>query len=283
MRPFLILQIRPETEAADDEFAAFLARGGLGDGEVRRIRVESEPLPAALDPGDFAAVIVGGGPGCVSDPPAGRPEAEARAEAAVLSLLPEIVARDLPFLGCCSGIGLLAHHLGAEVSKRRYGEPVGPVSVRLTGAGREDPLTRAMPERFNVLVGHKEAVQALPRGTVQLVEGAACPIQMIRAGRNVYATQFHPESGPDNFALRIRIYRDRGYFAPADAGRLEAACRAVPTEASADILRRFVARYRAEPPLGRPGAAATGGASAAAPREAPGESPAGEVLAPRPR
>ena len=28
-KPFLILQLRPETEAADDEFAAILRKGGL--------------------------------------------------------------------------------------------------------------------------------------------------------------------------------------------------------------------------------------------------------------
>ena len=33
MKPFLILQLRPETEAADDEFAAILAKGGLAPHE----------------------------------------------------------------------------------------------------------------------------------------------------------------------------------------------------------------------------------------------------------
>ena len=32
------------------------------------------------------------------------------------------------FMGCCAGIGILAHFLGAEVSKARYGEPVGAVA-----------------------------------------------------------------------------------------------------------------------------------------------------------
>ena len=34
MKPFLILQLRPEAEAADNEFAAICAKGGLGPDEV---------------------------------------------------------------------------------------------------------------------------------------------------------------------------------------------------------------------------------------------------------
>lgn len=244
MKPFLVLQLRPEPAAADDEFAAILARGGLEAGETRRIRLDLEPLPAGLDPGDYAGVIVGGGPGCVSDPEAGKDPVERRIEAAVLGLMPAVVGRDVPFLGCCYGIGILAHHLGAPVGKGRYGEPVGGVTCRLTEAGRADPLLAGVPARFEALVGHKEAVEALPGGCVHLVASDPCPFQMIRHGRHVYATQFHPEADGASFALRIGIYRDRGYFPPGDAARLTAACHAVDTAASGAILRNFVARYR---------------------------------------
>lgn len=67
MNPFLILQLRPEVEAADDYFR----------------------------------VIVGGGPGCVSDPAEKNSPVEARIEAVAMGLLPEITVRDLPFMGCC--------------------------------------------------------------------------------------------------------------------------------------------------------------------------------------
>ena len=161
-----------------------------------------------------------------------------------MGLMPEVVGRDLPFLGCCYGIGILAHHLGAPVGKGRYGEPVGAVACRITEEGRDDPVLAGMPERFEALVGHKEAVEALPEGCVHLVASDPCPYQMIRHGRNVYATQFHPEADADGFALRIRIYRDKGYFAPEDAARLEAAVRAADVALAAGILRNFVARYR---------------------------------------
>ncbi len=243
-RPFLVLQVRPETEAADDEYDAILAKGRLAPAEARRVRLDQEALPADLDPGAYAGIIVGGGPGCVSDPPDAKSPVEARMEAAVLSLLPRVTARDVPFLGCCYGLGALVQHLGGVVAQSRYGEPVGPASCAMTADGREDALLRDLPDRFGIFVGHKEAVQRLPEGCAHLLEGDACPVQMVRFRNNVYATQFHPEADPEVFALRIRVYRDAGYFDPEEAEALEAACRAADVHVPERILEAFVTRYR---------------------------------------
>jgi GMP synthase (glutamine-hydrolysing) len=243
VRPFLVLQLRPETEASDDEFAAILAKGGLADADTHRIRLDREELPPAIALGDYSGVIVGGGPGCVSDPPDRKSPVEARIEAAILGLMPEIVARDVPFMGCCYGIGVLAHALGGEVSKARYGEPVGAVTCTLTADGRADPLLSGLPKSFRAFVGHKEAVQELPPGCVHLLASPRCPFQMIRHGRNVYATQFHPEADPAVFELRIRVYRDRGYFPPDVANDLVVMCRAESVTEPQRILRAFVTRY----------------------------------------
>lgn len=242
-KPFLILQLRPEDEASDGEFRAFLEKGQIDPARARRIRLDSQALPADLSLDDYAGVIVGGGPGCVSDDPATKDLVEARAEAEILALMPEITRRDMPFLGCCYGIGILAHHLGGEVSKARYGEPVMAVPCRVTPEGQSDPLLAGLPERFNALVGHKEAVQHRPPGAVHLMASERCPFQMIRTGQNVYATQFHPEADGDVFAERIRIYKDRGYFRPEEADLLTEACQSAEVTVPQEILRRFIARY----------------------------------------
>ena len=242
-KPFLVLQLRPETEASDNEFEAIVEKSGLPETAFTRIRLESHALPDDFLLDDYAGVIVGGGPGCVSDPPEAKSPLEKRIEDAVMSLMPEITARDFPFLGCCYGIGILAHHLGAPVSKQRYGEPVSVTTGQLEQDASGDPLLVGLPQSFDAFVGHKEAVQTLPEGCTHLVSSPACPFQMIRYGENVYATQFHPEADGDVFELRINIYRDRGYFDPEEAGTLiEAAHRGDPQHA-AKILRNFVARY----------------------------------------
>jgi GMP synthase (glutamine-hydrolysing) len=242
VKPFLVLQLRPEDEAADDEFNAFLTRGGLAEAQTTRIRLDQTRLPA-LSLEDYAGVIVGGGPGCVSDPPEKKAPVEARIEADILSLMPEIVDRDVPFMGCCYGLGILAHHMGGRVAKGKYGEPIGGVDCTVTQAGASDPLLKGLPTDFRALVGHKEAVETLPEGVTTLVSSAPCPVQMVRTGRNVYATQFHPEANGEIFATRIRIYNGYGYFEPDDAARLTEAALAEDITVPEQILARFVTRY----------------------------------------
>ena len=244
-KPFLILQLRPETEAADDEYAAILRKGGLDPAQTRRIRLDQQNLPDDLSLDDLSGVIVGGGPGCVSDAPADKSEVEARIEEQVLSLMPAITQRDFPFLGCCYGIGILGQHLNGHVSKDRYSEPVGTADCALTESGHADPLLDGVPDRFEAFVGHKEALQDLPDGCTHLVSAPSCPFQMVRHGQNVYATQFHPEADAAGFETRIKIYRHRGYFPPETADALIEMCRAANVHAPEKVLANFVKRYRA--------------------------------------
>jgi GMP synthase (glutamine-hydrolysing) len=262
MKRLLILQLRPETDASDDEYAAILAKCAISADQTLRIRVDREDIPSDLDVTDFSAVIVGGGPGCVSDAPEDKSETEARIERQIMDLMPQITALDHPYMGCCYGLGILAQHLGAEVSKARFGEPVGPTTCALTPDAADDPLLAGLDPAFDVFVGHKEAVQALPPGAVHLVRSDACPVQMIRYGRNVYATQFHPEADARDFERRIRVYRNHGYFPPEDADKLIAACHASrvigarrnPAPVRRPILLKAdaVARRCATRPSGRP-------------------------------
>lgn len=243
MKRFLIVQLRPEADASDAEYAAFLEKGGLEAARTHRIRLEREALPDALDPADYAGIIVGGGPGCVSDAPDEKSDEHARIEAAVMSLMPRITQGNIPFLGCCYGIGILGKHLGGSVGKGRYGEPVGTADCTLTEAGRADPLLAGLPDRFDAFVGHKEALEDLPMGCTHLIAAPTCPFQMVRYGSHVYATQFHPEADARVFEDRIKIYKHHGYFPPETAADLIAMCRAANVHVPERILRNFVRRY----------------------------------------
>ena len=44
-KPFLILQLRPEDDTADSEFAAILNYGNLEEKNVHRIRIEKSGIP----------------------------------------------------------------------------------------------------------------------------------------------------------------------------------------------------------------------------------------------
>lgn len=245
IKPFLILQLRPEQEASDNEFEAILNKARLSAEQVLRVDLSRTRLGPDLDLDRFSGIIVGGGPGCVSDAPEDKSTVEAEIEADILGLMPEVTARDLPFLGCCYGIGILGHHLGPYVSKAKFGEGPGTSACELTEAGKQDPILQGMPTNFDAFVGHKEALQSLPEGCVHLVRSEACPFQMIRYGNHVYATQFHPEADGEGFATRIKIYKDRGYFPPEDAKALIDMCMAANVRAPEKILRNFIRRYAA--------------------------------------
>ena len=241
MRPFLLLATRAEDVAADDEYAAFLRATGLSEGDLRRIRLEAGPLPA-LDLDDYSGVLLGGGPFNSSDPAEEKSAVQRRVEAELRSLLDEVVGRDLPFFGACYGIGTLGVHQGGVVD-RTYGEPVGCVPISLTPAGTADPVLAGVPERFDALVGHKEACRVLPPTAVLLASSPACPVQMFRVGQHVYATQFHPELDVDGVVTRARVYQHAGYFPAAELDGLVARLSAVVVTEPARMLANFVARY----------------------------------------
>ncbi len=241
-RPFLILQIRPEDATSDSEYAAILKFGGLEADETRRIRIERDGIPA-LDLDDYAAIIVGGSPFDISTPMADKSPIQRRIETDFQALFDRVVPSDFPFLGACSGNGLLGHYLGAPIT-RRFGEPVGGATVQLTDAGHDDPLLADFPAEIRVLLGHKEACDVVPEGATLLIAGDACPVQMFRVGNNVYATQFHPEGDPEGFTVRINIYKSFGYFPEEEAESLIETISREETPWSQAILRRFVERYR---------------------------------------
>lgn len=245
MKPFLIVQLRPENPTADSEFKAIKQYGELNDNEVTRVRAEKSGLPP-IDLNRFSAIIVGGSPFDVSTPEDKKSDVQKRLESGFYQLFDDILRHDFPFLGCCSGNGLLGSYCGARVS-RRYGEAVGGVEISLTREGKQDPLLVGMPETFRVLTGHKEACESTPPGCVLLATGDACPVQMFRLKQNIYATQFHPEGDADGFAVRINVYRQHGYFPPEAAESLIEAVKNEPAREAKLILKRFVERFRSLP------------------------------------
>ena len=241
-KPILILQLRPEDATSDSEYACFLKYGGLRAEDTCRMRIELHGIPDNLDVDEYAAVIVGGSPFDISTPEDMKSPIQKKIEADFNRLLQQIVTRDIPFLGACSGNGLLGHYLGTRISTK-YAEAVGCVTLDITEAGQHDKLLMGFPAQIDVLLGHKEAVDTTPDGATLLMTGRDCPVQMFRVGENVYATQFHPESDAEEFALRIDTYRHHGYFQPHEADALKKRVGQKPTPYAQTILRRFVESY----------------------------------------
>ena len=240
-KPILIIQLRPEDITADSELSAILRYGQLQSSAIVRLRAEQQGLPE-IDLDRYSAIIVGGSPFDISTPETKKSIIQQDIEAGFMRLLEAVTVRDFPFLGCCSGNGLLAKFCGSSIS-RRFAEPVGGVDITLTAAARQDPLLQEMPATFRVMVGHKEACDELPTGATLLATSNNCPVQMFRMQQNIYATQFHPEGDAREFITRINTYRHNGYFEPDQAAALIARVQQERTPWSHEVLRRFVRLY----------------------------------------
>jgi GMP synthase (glutamine-hydrolysing) len=241
VKPFLLLATRAEDAAAENEYDSFLALSGLGESELRRIRLEQRAL-GEVDLSEWSGILLGGGPFNYSDPAELKTPVQRRVEADLHGLLDRVVNADFPFLGACFGIGALGRHQGAEVD-RQYGEPVGAVEITLTPPGRRDPLLGGMPAVFHAFTGHKEAISRLPGHAVLLATSARCPVQAFRIGANVYATQFHPELDMAGLCTRIEVYKHAGYFDPDQADEIKAQAARSDVSWAPTILREFIARY----------------------------------------
>jgi GMP synthase (glutamine-hydrolysing) len=241
-KPILILQLRPEDVTADSEYACFLKYGQIKAEDTHRIRIEKNGIPDNINLDNYSAIIVGGSPFDVSTQESKKPNIQKKIEADFNHLLEQVVSRDFPFFGACSGNGLLGNYLGTPITTK-HRETVGCVTLNITEAGKKDKLLEGFPEQIDVLLGHKEACDITPEGATLLMTGSNCPVQMFRVGENVYATQFHPEGDAEEFALRIDVYANHGYFEPHEAKELKKNSSRKPTPYAQEVLRRFAECY----------------------------------------
>lgn len=234
------MQSRPERPVADDEFAAFVRYGGFARGELRRIHIDRGELPdVRLD--EWAAIIVGGGPANFASDDAHKSPEQRAFEPWLFDLARRCARADHPYLGACLGLGSLTHGLGGRMSFEVH-EPAEAALVRVTDD--DDPLLAGFPPTFRAFAGHKEGLAA-PVGGMRVLARSAAGIHLVRVGRNVYATQFHPELDADGLEFRVRAYDGYGYFAAGEGDALIAAAHA-ETDVTWPMvfLRRFVERAR---------------------------------------
>ena len=243
--PFLLIQTRPEDDAARAEVEAVRRLGGFAEHELTPLRLDRE---LEADPGlkkdwaalvaDHAGVILSGSPYTSSVPQETKDALQVAVELELGRMLEAVLAADAPFLGCCYGVGTLGAHAGGTVDGT-HAEPAGPTDITLTADGAADPLLAGLPDTFTAYVGHKEGLTVPPPGAVVLATGRACPTQMFRLGQRQYATQFHPELDQAGLVERLRIYLHHGYVDPEDVEDTFARIESTPAPEPPRILENF--------------------------------------------
>ncbi|MDQ0340420.1 GMP synthase (glutamine-hydrolyzing) [Caldalkalibacillus uzonensis] len=169
-----------------DEMIVVLDFGGqynqLIARRIRELGVYSELLPyhipveklKELNP---KGIIFSGGPNSVYDE--GAPRCDQR-----------IFELNIPILGICYGMQLLAHHLGGRVEKAQHRE-YGKATLSLRAGS---VLLQGLEEEQVVWMSHGDLVQEPPAGFEVTAVSPTCPVAAMEdRDRKLYAVQFHPE------------------------------------------------------------------------------------------
>ena len=167
---------------------------------VRELRVYSEIHPVSMPVAEIRAfrpkaLILSGSPASIYQPNAPKPDA------GILDL-------DVPILGICYGLCVLADFCGGGVSRATQRE-FGPADLQVD---QEEDLFTHLPRSLKVWMSHGDKVDALPARFQVLAHTHNSPYAAFRhKERPFFAVQFHPEvvhtpQGKDilaNFLFRI--------------------------------------------------------------------------------
>ncbi|MCK4635506.1 MAG: glutamine amidotransferase [Candidatus Moranbacteria bacterium] len=238
-KKILVLQFRPEDLASDNEFEeAILKFGNLKNDEVHRIRLERGNMPE-INLDDYCGVIACGGPHNVSDPIEKQSESQIKSEKKYSEIIKKVIEEDMLFLSICY-IGVLNKICGGNVSKEKYSEDPSVVEIALTEEGKNDKITKGIPDEFRAIVAHKEACQNVGENTVILAKSETCPFELMRTKNNIYACQFHPDLDVAGLEFRLNIYKNYGYCSPDEVDEIVGGMKGENVSNALKILTNFI-------------------------------------------
>ncbi|MFH1212627.1 MAG: glutamine-hydrolyzing GMP synthase [Candidatus Neomarinimicrobiota bacterium] len=149
---------------------------------VRELSVYSEIVPPTVTAREavekqVSALILSGGPASVY------------AEAAP-QLSPDFFDLDLPLLGICYGLQLIAAHFGARVHSDNHRE-YGPSQIEIKN---NHTLFADVSPRTQVWMSHGDHVDSLPVGfEIAALSTNGAPAALTNRQRRIMGLQFHPE------------------------------------------------------------------------------------------
>src|SRR5881392_2990622 len=149
---------------------------------IRELQVYSEVVPFDLPAAEIKnlnpnGIVLSGGPASVYDK--GAPQID-----------PEIFSLEVPILGICYGLMLMAHHLGGQVKftgRREFGAG----TLEITNGSQ---LFEGLGSQVDVWNSHGDEVTALPSGFRVSARTHGSPFAAVEdPQRRLYGLQFHPE------------------------------------------------------------------------------------------
>ena len=157
---------------------------------------QGDPLPEELGHTDL--LIIMGGPQSPATTREECPWFDAQAEKALIS---RAIEAGKTVIGVCLGSQLIGEALGAAFCHSPEKE-IGKVPVRLTDAGKANPLFEGFGSVLNVGHWHNDMPGLTPQAKV-LAYSEGCPRQIVQYSERVYGFQCHMELTPEVVELLI--------------------------------------------------------------------------------
>ncbi len=152
-------------------------------GDMPQVALASGPRPS-LD--GVSHVIIGPGPGTPHNP---------GDLGFSLEVYREALERDIPVLGICLGLQLMAVAHGGRVGSAPTPMHGLEDALRFTDAAANDPVFARLPRALRIVRYHSLAIEKCPRKLEVLGTTPDGVIQAARVrGRRAWGVQFHPES-----------------------------------------------------------------------------------------
>jgi GMP synthase (glutamine-hydrolysing) len=157
---------------------------------------QGDPLPEDLESTDL--LIIMGGPQSPATTLKECPWFDAQAEMRLIGLA---IEAGKTVIGVCLGSQLIGEALGAAFCHSPEKE-IGKFPVRLTEAGKANPLFEDFGHELNVGHWHNDMPGLTPQAKV-LAYSEGCPRQIVQYGERVYGFQCHMELTPEVVELLI--------------------------------------------------------------------------------
>ncbi|QXB75525.1 type 1 glutamine amidotransferase [Enterobacter asburiae] len=157
---------------------------------------QGDPLPEDLLSTDL--LIIMGGPQSPATTLEECPWFDAQAEKALIG---RAIEAGKMVIGVCLGSQLIGEALGAAFCHSPEKE-IGKFPVRLTEAGKGNPLFEDFGHELNVGNWHNDMPGLTPQAKV-LAYSEGCPRQIVQYGERVYGFQCHMELTPEVVELLI--------------------------------------------------------------------------------
>ncbi|HDR2403908.1 TPA: type 1 glutamine amidotransferase [Enterobacter asburiae] len=157
---------------------------------------KGDPLPEDLLGTDL--LIIMGGPQSPATTLEECPWFDAQAE---MRLIGRAIEAGKTVIGVCLGSQLIGEALGAAFCHSPEKE-IGKFPVRLTEAGKANPLFEDFGHELNVGHWHNDMPGLTPQAKV-LAYSEGCPRQIVQYGERVYGFQCHMELTPEVVELLI--------------------------------------------------------------------------------